>query len=71
MAIDNSIRAWQERPSTSRLIGPYFPAGLAVSPEEHTAFNFQLFLFDSLKLPRGLFLENVDDQVQFGDLDQC
>lgn len=69
MALDNSIRAWQERPSTSRLIGPYFPAGLAEALEEPTAFNFQLFLFENLKLPRGLFLEDDDHEEQFRDLD--
>ena len=69
MALDNTIRAWQEHASTSRLIGPFFPAGLAEALEEPTAFNFQLLLFENLKLPRGLFPEDDDHEEQFGDLD--
>ena len=33
---------------------PYFPCGLAMSPENQTYFNFTLFLYDSLQLPFGL-----------------
>lgn len=76
VAIDNSVRARQEAgPTTSRhapgLITPYFPAGLAKMPEEPTVFNFGLFLFDNLCLPRGLFRHDRERGVQFADLEEC
>ena len=85
MATDNRIRARQEQsPSTSGpgpaaaasrhapgLITPYFPTGLAKTPEEPTVFNFGLFLFDYLRLPRGLFADDRESAVTFGDLKEC
>ena len=50
---------------------PYFPAGLAKSVEQLTEFNFEMFLFDTLKLPRGLFPEDESQQVEFENLDEC
>ena len=76
MAIDNSIREQQEQdPSTSGrvpgLITPYFPAGLAKTPEEPTVFDFGLFLFDTLRLRSGLFRDDREAEVIFADLKQC
>ncbi|CAH3041480.1 unnamed protein product [Pocillopora meandrina] len=57
--------ALDNQPSTSRdvapvIVAPFFPSGLAVSLEERMQFNFNLFLYDSLRLPEGLF---PDDQT--------
>lgn len=87
IAMDNRIRAQQEQspstsgrppgptPSASRhapgLITPYFPAGLAKTPEEPTVFNFGLFVFDFLRLPRGLFDDDRETAVTFADLKEC
>ena len=69
-AIDNA------RQSTSRegqplIIVPYFPAGLARSPEQRTDFNFTSFVFDTLHLPCGLFASDAGEEVQFEDLQRC
>lgn len=50
---------------------PYFPLGLAVSPEQPTHFNFDLFLFDVLRLPRGLFPEDSREPVHFSNVQEC
>ena len=87
IATDNRIRAQQEQsPSTSGrapvttrstsrrapgLITPYFPAGLAKTPEEPTVFNFGLFVFDYLRLLRGLFADDREAAVTFADLKEC
>ena len=76
VAVDNSIRAWQEEspPTSGRvssLITPYFPAGLAKRPQGPTVFNFGLFLFDSLRLQRGLFRDDQETEVIFADLREC
>ena len=52
-------------------IEPYFPAGLAKSAEQPTEFNFELFLFDTLKLSRGLFPEDQESSVEFRTLEEC
>ena len=86
-AVDNSIRARQEQRPSARgrapgpspsasghapgLITAYFPAGLAKTLEEPTVFNFGLFLFDYLRLPRGLFPDDRERAVTFGDLKEC
>ena len=53
------------------LIVPYFPCGLAVSEENITDFNFTLFLYDSLRLPAGLFREDSMHDVEFANLQEC
>ena len=52
-------------------IEPFFPAGLAESAEQPTDFNFELFLFDTLKLSRGLFPEDQESSVEFRTLQEC
>ena len=46
---------------------PYFPVGLALSERQPTKFNFGLYLFDCLRLPRGLFDGDCDGPVSFDD----
>ena len=50
---------------------PYFPPGLAVSKERPLEFNFELFLFDTLHLPQGLFPDDRDGPVDFPSLTEC
>lgn len=69
----------RSRASTSRGAGPvvpaitvpYFPAGLAKSTENNLDFNFTLFLFDSLRLPAGLFTEDGMSEVEFSNFQEC
>ena len=61
VASDNQC---ENQPSTSRNVAPviivtYFPQGLVVSSEERMQFNFNLFLYDSLRLPTGLFPDDA------------
>ena len=58
-------------PSQERELEPYFAAGLAKSPEELTVFNFELFLFDTLELPCGLFADDEAGPVSFSDVGEC
>ena len=58
-------------PSQERELEPYFAAGLAKSPEEPTVFNFELFLFDTLELPCGLFADGEAGPVSFRDVGEC
>jgi len=73
-AVDNRLR---DQPSTSRgdveplIIVPYFPRGLAASEEDLTAFNFTLFLYDTLRLRVGLFPDDSEQEVQFENLQEC
>ena len=53
------------------IIVPYFPRGLAKSTEQPLDFNFTLYLYDTLRLPLGLFPEDQNQEVQFEDLQQC
>ena len=77
VAVDNRIRAQEDERSPSvsgrvpGVIAPYFPAGLAKTPEQPTVFNFGLFLFDNLRLQRGLFPDDRESEVQFADLKEC
>ena len=71
MAVDRV----RDEPSSSRdavpvLTVPYFPRGLAMA-ENITDFNFNLFLYDSLRLPMGLFREDLGRQVEFADVQEC
>ena len=50
---------------------PYFPVGLALSERQPTKFNFGLYLFDCLRLPRGLFDGDCDGPVSFDDVVAC
>ena len=50
---------------------PYFPVGLAKSTENSLDFNFALFLYDSLKLPAGLFSQDGTSEVEFSNLQEC
>ena len=73
VALDNQR---ENQPSTSRdvapvIIVPYFPQGLAVSSEERMQFNFNLFLYDSLRLPSGLFPDDATKELVFEDLQTC
>ena len=68
--------ALDNQPSTSRdvapvIVAPHFPSGLAVSLEEGMQFNFNLFLYDSLRLPAGLFPDDQTGEVVFKDLQTC
>ena len=49
----------------------YFPPALAKSSERPLDFNFELYLFDSLRLPRGLFPDDEDGPVEFSSLAEC
>ena len=53
------------------IIMPYFPRGLAAPPENITDFNFTLFLYDSLKLPYGLFTGYLSHEVVFANIEEC
>ncbi|RMX45669.1 hypothetical protein pdam_00023846 [Pocillopora damicornis] len=62
--------ALDNQPSRSRdvapvIVAPHFPSGLAVSLEERMQFNFNLFLYDSLRLPAGLFPDDQTGEVTF------
>ena len=50
---------------------PYFPVGLAKAQDQPTQFNFEMFLFDTLTLPRGLFPEDDSEEVTFSDTKQA
>jgi len=50
---------------------PYFPCGLAASPENIADFNFTLLLYDSLRLPCGLFSGDLSHEVEFRDIKEC
>ena len=50
---------------------PYFPLGLAISNERRMDFNFELYLFDSLRLPHGLFPDDEGGPVEFPTLADC
>ena len=39
-------------------VHPFLPAGLPTSTREPTDFNFELFLFDTLRSPHGLLPED-------------
>ncbi|KAL9989677.1 hypothetical protein ACROYT_G004247 [Oculina patagonica] len=52
-------------------VQPYFPVALARSQEQPTQFNFELFMFDTLTLPRGLFSEEEREEVTFQDTKEC
>lgn len=54
-----------------RIIVPYFPRGLATSEENITDFNFTLFLYDSLRLPCGLFHGDLSHEVEFANVQEC
>ena len=47
------------------------PCGLAKSTEQPLDLNFTLYLYDTLRLPLGLFPDDQDQEVQFEDLQQC
>ena len=49
---------------------PYFPRGLARS-ENISDFNFNLFLYDSLQLPYGLFPGDLSHEVELDSLQAC
>ena len=51
-------------------VTPYFPSGLSVEGAP-LQFDFDLFLFDSLHLPFGLFEEDKGDAVDFENLQEC
>ena len=68
--------ALDNQPSTSRdvapvLVVPYFPSGLAVTLEDRLRFNFNLFLYDNLRFPAGLFADDQAGEVVFEDLQTC
>ena len=68
--------ALDNQPSTSRdvapvLVAPYFPSGLAVTLEDRLRFNFNLFLYDNLRFPAGLFADDQAGEVVFEDLQTC
>lgn len=78
--MDNRRQEEQETPSSENAdlvpqravdVEPYFPAGLAKSAGEPTHFNFELFLFDTLRLPYGFFPEDEQSPVEFRTLDEC
>lgn len=52
-------------------IQPFFPVGLALSEDQPTVFNFGLYLFDTLRLPKGLFQHDNTGPVEFDDLASC
>lgn len=61
----------ENQPDAAAQWAPYFPLGLAVSTEQPTDFNFDLFLFDTLHLPRGLFPEDNSGPVRFANVREC
>ena len=61
----------ETRSADTERVPPFFPAGLAVSQEQPTQFNFNLFVLDSLTLPRGLFAEDERQEVHFEDAAEC
>ena len=54
-----------------RAAEPYFPVGLAVSADEPLSFNFDLFLYDGLELPAGLFGDDAGGSVSFGNVQEA
>ena len=52
-------------------VAPFFPVGLATSPEHPTQFNFDLFLWDGLRLSSGLLPTDEGSAVAFEDVDDC
>ena len=52
-------------------IQPFFPIGLVLSEDQPTVFNFGLYLFDTLCLPKGLFHHDNTGPVEFDDLASC
>lgn len=67
-ALDNREREMEDE---ALLAEPYFPVGLARTPEDPLEFNFQLFLFDSLTLSHELFPDDQEAQVTFENLEEC
>ena len=71
IALDRHLgEASSSRDIELRLTLPYFPRGLARS-ENITDFNFNLFLYASLRLPYGLFPGNLSHEVEFDSLQAC
>ena len=74
MATDNRLRD-QEATITHNvqpvILQPYFPSGLARSLDRPTEFDFTMFLYDKLRLPRGLFADDEEVEVQFENVTQC
>ena len=71
IALDRHLgEASSSRDVELRLTLPYFPRGLARS-ENITDFNFNLFLYDSLRLPYGLLPGNLSHEVEFDSLQAC
>ena len=50
---------------------PYFPLGLAISHLSPMEFNFDLFLYDTLKLPHGLFQDDSNAAKTFETVEEC
>ena len=50
---------------------PYFPIGLAISHLSPMEFSFDLFLYDTLKLPHGLFQDDCNAEKTFETLEEC
>lgn len=48
------VDAMHREAGSSEFVAPYFPLALAVSAEQPLEFNFDLWLMDSLKLPREI-----------------
>ena len=83
VALDNAREQEEERrreqdrerrdqaAAESECVAPFFPVGLATSPEHPTQFNFDLFLWDGLSLSSGLLPTDEGSAVAFEDLGDC
>ena len=61
----------RERAQAAESVAPFFPVGLATSPQHPTQFNFDLFLWDGLRLSSGLLGIDEGEAVAFEDLSEC
>ena len=69
--VDNDRRRESEGASDDDEVASYFPVALAVSPERPLQFNFDLFLFDAMRLERGLFPDDEAAPVEFASHEDC
>ena len=67
---EENVEKEEANPGTTG-IRCYFPAALSRPGGEKTEFNFELFLFDSLRLEAGLFPNDSHEPLVFQSVEEC